>query len=134
MRQTHGRGRRETEREALDRLLKDSAYLRESLSAIERAAAAANAQILGVLIAAGQLDLVEAMGSLRAMSTAFDPKKNAPDASARRRAAALLLDELAAISRESAMATDARAVPWRFKETQCNSGSGNLFPLTRGSC
>lgn len=92
-------GRRETEREAFDRLLKDSAYLRDSLGAIERAAAAANAQVLGVLIAAGRLDPVEAMNSLRTMSTAFDPKKNAPDASARRHAAALLLDELAAMSR-----------------------------------
>lgn len=98
---SRGEGRRETEREAFDRLLKDSAYIRESQGAIERAAAAANAQVLGVLIAAGQLDPVEAMESLRRMSTAFDPKKNAPDASARRRAASLLLDELAAMARGS---------------------------------
>lgn len=95
----HG-GRRESDMEAFERLLKGSSYFRNTLASIERSAAAANAQVLGVLIDGGQLDPVRVMSVLRTMSTAFNPKANAEEASARRHAAAMLLDELAALSRQ----------------------------------
>jgi hypothetical protein len=85
-----------TEVEAFEMLLKGSTHFNDVINSHRRATAAVHAQVLGLLVAAGHLELPKVLEILHGMDKVY---ATSSDGSARRLAAAMVRDELTAMAR-----------------------------------
>lgn len=87
---------RESDMQAFERLLKTSPHFADVMNTHRRAAAAVSAQVFALLIAKGQLELQSVLDTLHDMDRAYGTSS---DGAARRLSAAMVRDELAALTR-----------------------------------